>query len=306
MNLHTSKMPMAGQLSGGSPFDPADAEAYEQWKQWKLRDYPTDIERLVIKLENPYSLQATEIQAITERCAQCGLVIYQLEDTAQNDKTLVHALAAQLGLTHLDSNLRVDEDSITSLEVREQSGNQYIPYTNKPLSWHTDGYYNAPEQQIQAYIMHCVSPAAEGGVNFFLDHERLYIRLRDENPDWIRALMHPEAMTIPPNIEQGRELRGERIGPIFSVDPLSKSLHMRYSARKKNIEWRDDVMTLDAKARITELLEDKSMLFRHCLQAGQGVISNNVLHNRTTFNDTGDSKRLMYRARYFDRITGTY
>jgi alpha-ketoglutarate-dependent taurine dioxygenase len=306
MKSHTAKRSVAGQLAMGNPFDLADSEAYEQWKQWKLRGYPADAEDLVIKLENPYSLQPAEIKEINERCAQCNMVIYQLGDATQKDKTLVHELGVQLGLTHLDSNLRADEDSVTSLEVREQAGNQYIPYTNKPLSWHTDGYYNRQDQQIRAIIMHCVSPSAEGGVNFLLDHELLYIRLRDENPEWIRALMYPEAMVIPPNIEEGRELRGERIGPIFSVDPLSKSLHMRYSARKKNIEWRDEVNTLEAAARITELLGDESLLFQHRLQAGQGVISNNVLHSRTAFNDTGDTKRLLYRARYFDRIAGTY
>ena len=52
----------------------------------------------------------------------------------------------------LDANLRSDEDSISSLEVREQNGNQYIPYTNKALSWHTDGYYNPLDKQIFGII----------------------------------------------------------------------------------------------------------------------------------------------------------
>lgn len=153
--------------------------------------------------------------------------------------------------------------------------------------------------------MHCVSPAAEGGLNGLIDHEMLYIRLRDENPAWIEALMHPQAMTIPPNIEDGEEIRGAQAGPVFSVDTASGSLHMRYSARKRNIEWRDDALTLEAAAKITELLEDKSLLFHHQLQAGQGVICNNVLHNRTAFNETAEQKRLMYRARYYDRIANT-
>ena len=289
----------------GNPFDLGDSAAYEGWKQRKLKAYPGDAGSLIVSLKDPNSLQPVEIKAITALCAQCNMAIYQLEDMSQYGKSLVHALGAQFGLTHLDSNLRADEDSVTSLEVREQAGNQYIPYTNKPLSWHTDGYYNTSDQQVRAVILHCASPAAEGGVNFLLDHELLYIYLRDENPEWVRALMHPAAMAIPPNIEQGSELRGERIGPVFSVDPLSGSLHMRYSARKKNIKWRDDALTLEASSRMTELLEDASILFQHRLQAGQGLISNNVLHNRTAFSDADDRKRLMYRARYFDRIADT-
>ena len=289
----------------GKPFDLSDAGAYERWKQEKLINYPTDVEQIIVRLENPLQLQDSEKAEITRCCTQCNAVIYQIGDTALTDKSLVHKLGEQFGLMHLDSNLGADEDSVTSLQVREQNGNQYIPYTNRPLSWHTDGYYNAENHQIRAIILHCASPAAEGGVNHLMDHEILYIRLRDENPAWIEALMHPAAMIIPPNIEDGQELRGAQAGPVFSVDEASGSLHMRYSARKRNIEWRDDAKTLEAAARITELLEDESMVFRHQLQAGQGVLCNNTLHNRTAFNDAADQKRLMYRARYYDRIAHT-
>ena len=293
------------QANTGKPFDLSDSGAYESWKQAKLANYPTDVEQIIVNLEDPTALQTYEKAEITRLCALCNVVIYQIGDISQTDKSLVHDLGLQLGLKHLDSNLRADEDSITSLQVREQSGNQYIPYTNKPLSWHTDGYYNALDQQIRAIIMHCVSPADEGGDNGLLDHEMMYIRLRDENPAWIEALMHPAAMTIPPNIEQGQEIRGVQAGPVFSVDELTGSLHMRYSARKRNIEWRDDAATLEAAARITELLEDESMVLHHQLQAGQGVICNNILHNRTAFEDFANQQRLMYRARYYDRVENT-
>jgi alpha-ketoglutarate-dependent taurine dioxygenase len=293
------------QATSDKPFDLSASEAYEHWKNDKLVNYPSDVEQIIVRLEDPYELKASEKAEIARLCSLCNVAIYQIADTSQNDKSLVHELGKQFGLRHLDSNLRADEDSVTSLQVRDQTGNQYIPYTNKPLSWHTDGYYNEMDQQIRAIIMHCVNPASEGGENGLLDHEMLYIRLRDENPAWIEALMHPAAMTIPPNIEQGEEIRGAQAGPVFSVDESSGSLHMRYSARKRNIEWRDDPVTLEAATRITELLEDESMVFRHQLQAGQGVICNNILHNRTVFSEMAGQKRLMYRARYYDRIANT-
>ncbi|MCP5430235.1 MAG: taurine catabolism dioxygenase TauD, partial [Chromatiaceae bacterium] len=39
---------------------------------------------------------------------------------------------------------------------------------------------------------------------------------------------------------------------------------------------------------------------------GWGLISNNVLHDRSGFEDDPDParKRLLYRARYYDRIRG--
>ena len=211
-------------------------------------------------------------------------------------------MGQQLGLLSLDGNLRSDEDNISSLQVRSQQGNQYIPYTNKPLSWHTDGCYNTLDRQIRTIIMHCVSPAAEGGVNSLLDHEMLYIYLRDENPSWIKALMHPQAMTIPANIEEGKEIRGASTGPVFSVDKTTGSLHMRYSARQRNIQWRDDDLTRQAVEKINLLLADESITLKYRLNAGEGIICNNVLHNRTGFVDNDKQQRLMYRARYYDRI----
>ena len=44
-----------------------------------------------------------------------------------------------------------------------------------------------------------------------------YILLRDENPDYIRALMQPDAMTIPANVEQGIEIRPHRPGRCFPL-----------------------------------------------------------------------------------------
>lgn len=283
-------------------FDLSCSSDYEMWRQSKLNALHNDAEVLKVEIQDPYSLQTEEAVAITQRCALYGVAIYQLRDASQQDKTLVHKLGQQLGLQSLDGNLRSDDDNVSSLQVRSQQGNQYIPYTNKPLSWHTDGYYNTADKQIRTIIMHCVSPAAEGGVNSVLDHEMLYIYLRDENPLWIEALMHPQAMTIPANVEDGKEIRAAVTGPVFSVGKMSGRLHMRYSARKRNIEWRDDVMTKQVFERINELLADESITLKYRLNAGEGIVCNNVLHNRTSFEDSDEQQRLMYRARYYDRI----
>jgi hypothetical protein len=78
---------------------------------------------------------------------------------------------------------------------------------------------------------------------------------------------------------------------------------MRYSARKRNIQWRDDDLTRAARVFLSAMLADKnSPVFHYRLRAGEGLISNNVLHNRTAFEDGPGHKRLLYRARFFDRI----
>jgi len=129
-----------------------------------------------------------------------------------------------------------------------------------------------------------------------------YILLRDEDPRFITAFEHPECMTIPANVGTEGEIRAEVCGPVFSYD-VGGAIHMRYSARKRNIQWRDDDVTRAAREFLTEILADENgPVFRYCLQPGEGLISNNVLHNRTSFEDGAGHKRLLYRARFFDRI----
>jgi len=223
-------------------------------------------------------------------------------------KDILRRFGAHFGLDRLDSNLLADEDSITSIEVAPgKSGRGYIPYSNRRLLWHTDGYYNPETRRICAFLLHCVQPAAEGGENALLDPEIAYIRLRDANPDYVRALMAPDAMTIPPNTEDGAE-RPASVGPVFSVDSAGGNLHMRYTARTRSIVWKDDAATGAAVRFLEQLLADDSpSVFRYRLAAGEGLICNNVLHSRTAFSDNEQrgTRRLLYRARYYDRIAGT-
>ena len=284
-----------------SPFNLANDKAYVLWRDEKLCNMAPKVADLLVMVDDPYQLSENEKASIIERCEKFNVVIYQLSDPEITDKSLVHVLAKQLAMERLDTNIRSDEDSVSSLEVREQAGNKYIPYTNKALSWHTDGYYNLLEKQIYGIIMHCVTPAAEGGKNALLNPENIYISLRDKNPAYIEALEHPEAMTIPDNIESGKVIRAAQTGPVFIVKDNGR-LHMRFSARKRNIIWRDTEDTQLAVAMMNELMANENRFTAVALKAGQGIVCNNVLHNRTSFIDNDNQKRLMYRARYYDAV----
>ncbi len=281
-----------------------DHDAYARWRDLKLAGYPTNMDELRVEIENPLALTTTEKRAIFERSQKSNMLIYQFKHPSGDpaDKLQVKKLGEQLGLFRLDSNLCADNDSISSLKV-SHGGRQrsYIPYSNHQISWHTDGYYNLLDQQIYAMLLHCVSPAAEGGSNMLLDPEIAYIHLRETNSDYIYALMHPQAMTIPANEEQGTVIRAAQSGSVFSITETGQ-LHMRYTARTRSIEWRDDKMTQAARECLTAFLNSKSeYIFQHRLEAAEGVICNNVLHNRSAFDDQGEP-RLLYRARYFDRL----
>ena len=151
------------------------------------------------------------------------------------DKDIPRRLGARLGLARLHANPLADEDGITSLMAAPgKSARGYIPYSSQRLLWHTDGYYNAPQERIGAFILHCVQPAAEGGDNRLLDHEIAYILLRDADPDFVRALCAPDAMTIPAHVDDGTEIRSAQAGPVFSTDADTGALHMRYTTRTRS------------------------------------------------------------------------
>ena len=58
-----------------------------------------------------------------------------------------------------------------------------------------------------------------------------------------------------------------------------------------------------AVQRLREILDsDSPYVFRLRLAGGQGLVCNNVLHDRSEFTDAPDAGRLVYRARYSDRI----
>ncbi|MDH5485113.1 MAG: TauD/TfdA family dioxygenase [Gammaproteobacteria bacterium] len=286
-------------------FDLVDDSAYQRWRSEKLDHYPGDAGVLMVALQSAEPSR-DELLQLAAHCDRANMAFYRLPAGDAGDKSFLRQIAAGLGLQQLDDNLCADEDSITSLQVVDSGRHAgYIPYSNKPLSWHTDGYYNSPGQQIHAIAMHCVRPAAKGGENLLLDHEIAYIQLRDENPDYIRALQRANAMTIPANIEAGKMIRPAETGPVFSLEKHGGHLHMRYSARTRNIEWFDDVLTREAVDCLNSLLsENNPYVFRYRLNTGEGIICNNVLHNRSGFTDADDEdlKRLLYRARYFDRV----
>lgn len=292
-------------LSLISPFDPDQTEAYQVWREHKFAHHPRRLEDLVVEVRDPGHLRDSEREAILERCRRANMAIYASPLGNAPDKDSTRLLGLQLGLVRLDHNPGADEDAITSLTVQDDVYHQgYIPYSDRPIAWHTDGYYNPPQRQIQAMLLHCVQPAAEGGRNQLLDHEMLYIALRDYSPDYIRALMHPQAMTIPPNRVDGVETRPASTGPVFSIRP-DGALHMRYTDRSRSIRWRDDPLIQEAVAYLKAWLHRPGPWhFDGRLEAGQGLIGNNVLHTRTGFTDEGPP-RLLYRARYYDRIQGT-
>jgi hypothetical protein len=285
-------------------FNLADEAAYQAWRAEKLAHFPQTLAELVVEVRDPRALSPSERQALLERCKRANMAVYASTSGGDPDKDIPRQLGLQLGLRDLDPNYLADDDGISPLAVAERgTRGEFIPYTDRGIKWHTDGYYNPGERTVRAVLLHCVERAETGGENELLDHEIAYLRLRDRNPQHIRALMAGDAMTVPARIEGGRIERTAQAGPVFSVD-ADGFLHMRYTARAVSIEWKKDAATQAALATLEDILGSTSpWVFRGRLEPGMGLVSNNVLHTRTPFTDSPRHQRLIYRARYYQRVS---
>lgn len=306
-NAETGEAPRPWPAAG--PFCLDNSEAYRTWRDAKLARYPTcgELTVAIADLARPTPRERAAVNAL---CRRANMAIYAAGELGRDPtrvRSALHGFGRAFGLTHMEDHRSAEADGIVAIEVAQGGGRVgYIPYTNRPISWHTDGYYNyhGASRCVQGMLLHCVRDAAKGGENAFLDHEIAYIRLRDHDPALIAALMHPEAMSIPASEDADGRSRAESVGPVFAVNPRTGALIMRFTARKRYIGWRDDETTRQAVQLLERILDADPLIVTHRLAPGEGIICNNVLHTRTAFAAGGEEQagRLLYRVRYYDRV----
>ncbi len=289
---------------GGDPFSLDDHAAYRRWREDKLDRYPLGVDDLMVEVADTAAPTGAELAAIRRRVGAANMCL--IRDTARRlparDRFL--EFLAHFGLKRLEPHLLSDSDGISSITPGSdgRGKDEYIPYTTRPINWHTDGYYAEPPSPINAIVLYCVKAASDGGDSALLDPDIAYIRLRDEDPAHIEAFSRDDVLTIPANRRGGVEIRPDRVGPVFSVDLATGELRMRYTARTVSIVWRDDAPTAAARTALDNLLDEEggeAAVVRLRMDDGDGLISNNILHKRSGF---ADESRLLYRGRFLDRV----
>ena len=276
---------------------------YQYWRDEKLTNTTTELTDCIVEIQNPFKLTPVEKNKLQSLCQKVNFALFQIQPIDQYDEAII-SINTQLGLKDFDQHLFVKTGGlahITQSDKKDQG--EFIPYTDKNLGWHTDGYYNTIEQRIRAFSLFCVRPALKGGISEWIDPQMIYILLREDNPDVVKALTHPKAMSIPEHRVDGEVRRATSVGPVFFIDEKTQALYMRYTQRKKNIEFLDSLEIKQAVEYLDTLLNTTTDYhFKHLMQTGQGLLCNNVLHKRNAFTDDKDNPRLLLRGRYFNRI----
>jgi hypothetical protein len=127
------------------PFDPDDDGAYRAWRARKLHRYPAGKALPIVAVADPRALTEAERDAMLDSIDRTNMAVYASPLAGVADKEIPRLLGEQLGLHRLDRNWLADDDGISQVKVVAGGTRaDFIPYTDRPIRWHTDGYYNSP------------------------------------------------------------------------------------------------------------------------------------------------------------------
>jgi len=283
-----------------SPFILENETEYKNWRQTKLELYPLNISKFSIPLDIN-NFQKKDLDLIKFNMNKYNFALYNFKSELTNNE--LENFCTMLNLNNSISNLFSDSKNISDIRDHKDTNNnqigEYIPYTNKPLNWHTDGYYYPLNNSVKSFLLHCVNPAHRGGENLLLDHEILYILIRDHNPSYIKILMENNIMGIPRNKNNAQSTNIN--GPVFFIDD-EYSLNMRFTSRQQNIVWKKSDIIDKIKKFIFNFVEsDTKYITKILLKKNQGYIANNILHKREKFFDN-KNKRLLKRIRFSKKL----
>ncbi len=279
-------------------FDLGSNEDYLKWRDEKLAAYPRNVGELVVELGDMTAMTAAEKAKILETMERANMCVYTAGSAEPGMNSLL-ALGKQLGVRHTDKSARhAQSDELTDSGIL----NRAIPFSTRHCNWHTDATYYGSDNTIQALFLLCKRPAVEGGSNKVLDHEVLYIQLRDKDPGALEVLMNKDCFNYR-NPATG-EIDLHRGGKVFWTNADGHLCH-RFSFRKTDMAWSGDSDVAAAGHVLESLISDESAhVIEGRLESGMGLISNNVLHTRERLVDSDEAakKRLLFRARFYDRV----
>lgn len=271
---------------------------YQKWRDEKLAAYPRGLGDLVVELGDMTAITNVEKAKIMERIELANMCVYTAGKAELSMDSLL-SLGKQLGVSDTDKSRRhSNSDELTNSGIL----NQAIPFTTRHVRWHTDATYYGSDKTIQALFLLCKRPAIEGGSNKVLDHEIMYILLRDKNPEALRVLMNKDCFKYK-NPKTG-EIDDHLGGKVFWTNPEGHLCH-RFSFRKMDMAWTEDSDVKAARDVLeTLMLNESEYVIEGRLESGLGLVSNNVLHTREKLVDSEDpaKQRLLFRTRFYDRV----
>ncbi len=271
----------------------AKSAEFLRWAEEKEKNIPQNSDGILVNIHDINNVKTSEIYNIKETIYKHNSCIYSSKIALKSNTNLLKFVEL-VGMKTYDCN-NIESNEISTITPLQNSKINYIPYTDKLLNWHTDGYYD--KKSIFSWLLHCVNPATQGGENYLLDHELVLREYLLRNDD-INNLMAEDALTIPASKDTSRP---EISTYIFSFKNKYRRLHMRFSMRKDNIGT--SAKASPAIIKLKEIIENDCAKYSltYKLQKNEGIITNNILHGRKAFKDD-KVKRKLLRIRSYERL----
>ena len=271
----------------------AKSAEFLRWAEEKEKNIPQNSDGILVNIHDINNVKTSEIDKIKATIYKHNSCIYSSKIALKSNTNLLKFVEL-VGMKTYDCN-NIESNEISTITPLQNSKINYIPYTDKLLNWHTDGYYD--KKSIFSWLLHCVNPATQGGENYLLDHELVLREYLLRNDD-INNLMAEDALTIPASKDTSRP---EISTYIFSFKNKYRRLHMRFSMRKDNIGT--SAKASPAIIKLKEIIENDCAKYSltYKLQKNEGIITNNILHGRKAFKDD-KVKRKLLRIRSYERL----
>ena len=214
--------------------------------------------------------------------------------------------ARQFGLARLDRNWLADDDGISQRDRHRRGRPRRLHSVHEPRRSAGTPTATTTRRTGASGRWSCTASTAPptGGENALLDHEIAYLQLRDADPG-VRARADAARCDDDPRAHRRRRRRAgrrDRAG-VLGRSGERCAAHALHGAHAQHRVEATDPAVRDAAARLERMLAGPSpCIHRLTLQPGMGILCNNVLHDRSGFVDDPARPRLLYRARYYDRI----
>lgn len=162
--------------------------------------------------------------------------------------------------------------------------------------------------ELKTTLMLCARPAASGGVSQLFNAAGAFAALLNSDPAAASALTAPEVLVRTSNLPDSRGQAA--VGPAFAI--ADGRILSRYSVTGTDRYDPAAVACPAALERALAFLRDTARprsgyYTEFTLAAGQGLLLANdtISHGRTSYADLPDAPRLLYRALFTARCTGT-
>ena len=105
-----------------------------------------------VKIPDIGNITIKDRKKISSNIKKYNFTLFEINDCTNSN---LLKFANNLGLEKIIQNPYSDKNGVSNITaIKDKRQGEYIPYTNKKLNWHTDGYYNSEREEVRAFILY--------------------------------------------------------------------------------------------------------------------------------------------------------